>query len=92
MLIAKGNWPIVTLYYICAFLLNNVTFLPDMCYHTRRVVEITSEIFNHSLEFKEKTMSKALSKARPVVEAIVVSVALVIVAIAVPAAIVYAAV
>lgn len=37
-------------------------------------------------------MTKALNKARPVVEAIVVSLALVIVAIAVPAAIVYAAV
>jgi len=80
------------MYYKCAYLLKNVTYLPDMCYHTRRVVEITSRNFNHSLEFKEKTMSKALYKARPVVEAIVVSVALVVVAIAVPAAIVYAAV
>ena len=63
-----------------------------MCYYTRRVVEITSDTFNHSIEFKEKTMSKALKNARPVVEAIVVSIALVVVALAVPAAIVYAAV
>ena len=63
-----------------------------MCYYSRRVVEITSGNFRNSTHFKEKTMSKALNRARPVVEAIVVSVALVIVAIAVPAAIVYAAV
>ncbi len=37
-------------------------------------------------------MSKAINKARPVVEAIVVSIALLVVALAVPAAIVYAAV
>lgn len=80
------------MYYKCAYLLKNVTILPDMCYYTRRVVESTTGNVNHSLEFKEKTMSKALNKARPVVEAIVVSVALVVVAIAVPAAIVYAAV
>ena len=34
----------VTVYNKCAFLLINVTYLPDMCYYTRRVVEITSGI------------------------------------------------
>lgn len=37
-------------------------------------------------------MSKAITKARPVVEAIVVSVALVAAALAVPAAVIYIAV
>jgi hypothetical protein len=32
----------VTFYDKCAFLLKNVTYIPDMCYYTRRVVEITS--------------------------------------------------
>ena len=66
--------------------------MDDMCYYARRVVVITAHFTNHSLEFKEKTMSMTLRKARPVVEAIVVSMALVILALAVPAAIVYAAV
>ena len=67
--------------------------MPDMCYYTRRVVEITSEIsLTTHLNLRRKQMSKALKSARPVVEAIVVSIALVVVALAVPAAIVYAAV
>lgn len=82
----------VTFYYKCAFLHNNVTYIYPLCYYARRVVEIAAKTINHLFEFMEKTMSKAISKARPVVEAIVVSVALVVVAIAVPAAIVYAAV
>lgn len=41
---------------------------------------------------KEIMMSKAMKKARPIVEATLVSVALVAAALAVPAAIVYAAI
>ena len=41
---------------------------------------------------KEKVMSKALNRARPVIEATVISVLLVVAALAVPAAIIYAAV
>ena len=69
------------------------------CYHYGHFVLLYApccgdhiRFINRSIEFKEKTMSKALKSARPVVEAIVVSIALVVVALAVPAAIVYAAV
>jgi|APSaa5957512493_1039668.scaffolds.fasta_scaffold106694_1 hypothetical protein len=57
----------------------------------RRVVEITS-IFKTNSTKMEIMMSKALKKARPIVEATLVSVALVAAALAVPAAIVYAAI
>ncbi len=56
------------------------------CYGDR-INFLTQKSFN-----KEIMMSKAMRKARPVVEATLVSVALVAAALAVPVAIVYAAI
>ena len=80
------------MFYKCAYLPKSVTFLDSLCYYARRVVEITAETQTTHHCLKEKTMSKALKEARPMVEATVVSVAMVVVALAVPAAILYAAV
>lgn len=63
-----------------------------ICVTIRAVLWRSHHAIKELNHHKEQKMTKALNKARPVVEAIVVSVALVIVAIAVPAAIVYAAV
>ena len=59
----------------------------------RAIGEGSADSFQHNPpEFKEKVMSKVLKKARPVVEATVVSLVLVLAALAIPAAILYAAV
>jgi len=50
------------------------------------------QFFNLNPFDKEILMSKAMKRARPIVEATLVSVALVVAALAVPAAIVYAAI
>jgi len=62
------------------------------CVTIRPEVEEASLSTKTQPSMKEKIMSKAFTRARPVIEATVISVMLVVAALAVPAAIVYAAV
>lgn len=66
--------------------------ITTLCVTMRPVAEKRSLINSVNHQVKEKVMSKALSRARPVIEATVTSVLLVVAALAVPVAIVYTSV
>ena len=67
-----------------------VTILHALCYYSRRVEDKAKHIIIHK-DQRSKSMTHAIKKARPIVEATVISIALVIAALAVPAGIVYIA-
>ncbi len=73
-------------------MLNYVTYYLILCYYTSRSLLDTPRKVNPQYQPEEDVMSKVLDRARPVIEATVISVLLVAAAVAVPVAIVYATV